>query len=254
MADPKYAALFLAESREHLRACNQLLLAWERDAAASEPVNGLFRAIHNIKGMAATMGYSAVADLAHRAESVLETVRGGRVATPELIQLLFRSVDALEKAIEGAAAGKDEPPAGLLAALDRVASAGAPVPAAPGASAATPPVARGAGVRKGPVGHLVGVTIRGAAPMRGARALLALQRAETLGRVTALRPPSSGRISTAASASISAPTRPRSRSRPPSARRAKWRRWRSTGTSSSRRKGRRSRRGKSGWICTGSTP
>jgi len=188
MADPKYAALFLAESREHLRACNQLLLAWERDAAASEPVNGLFRAIHNIKGMAATMGYSAVADLAHRAESVLETVRGGRVATPELIQLLFRSVDALEKAIEGAAAGKDEPPAGLLAALDRVASAGAPVPAAPGASAATPPVARGAGVKKGPVGHLVGVTIRGAAPMRGARALLALQRAETLGRVTALRP------------------------------------------------------------------
>ena len=188
MADPKYAALFLAESREHLRACNQLLLAWERDAAASEPVNGLFRAIHNIKGMAATMGYSAVADLAHRAESVLETVRGGRVATPELIQLLFRSVDALEKAIEGAAAGKDEPPAGLLAALDRVASAGAPAPAAPGASAATPPVARGAGVKKGPVGHLVGVTIRGAAPMRGARALLALQRAETLGRVTALRP------------------------------------------------------------------
>jgi len=188
MADPKYAALFLAESREHLRACNQLLLAWERDAAASEPVNGLFRAIHNIKGMAATMGYSAVADLAHRAESVLETVRGGRAATPELIQLLFRSVDALEKAIEGAAAGKDEPPAGLLAALDRVASAGAPAPAAPGASAATPPVARAAGVRKGPVGHLVGVTIRGAAPMRGARALLALQRAETLGRVTALRP------------------------------------------------------------------
>lgn len=188
MADPKYAALFLAESREHLRACNQLLLAWERDAAASEPVNGLFRAIHNIKGMAATMGYSAVADLAHRAESVLETVRGGRAATPELIQLLFRSVDALEKAIEGAAAGKDEPPAGLLAALDRVASAGAPAPTAPGASAATPPVARAAGVRKGPVGHLVGVTIRGAAPMRGARALLALQRAETLGRVTALRP------------------------------------------------------------------
>jgi len=188
MADPKYAALFLAESREHLRACNQLLLAWERDAAASEPVNGLFRAIHNIKGMAATMGHSAVADLAHRAESVLETVRGGRAATPELIQLLFRSVDALEKAIEGAAAGKDEPPAGLLAALDRLASAGAPAPAAPAAAAATPPVVRAAGVRKGPVGHLVGVTIRGAAPMRGARALLALQRAETLGRVTALRP------------------------------------------------------------------
>src|SRR5579859_6565276 len=145
MADPKYAALFLAESREHLRACNQLLLAWERDAAASEPVNGLFRAIHNIKGMAATLGYAAVADLAHRAESVLETVRGGRRATPDLIQLLFRSVDALEKAIEGAAAGRDEPPAGLLAALDRAASAGAPAQAAPAAPPAAAPVAAGPG-------------------------------------------------------------------------------------------------------------
>ncbi len=193
MTDPKYAALFLAESREHLRVCNQLLLAWERDPAASEPVNGLFRAIHNIKGMAATLGYAAVADLAHRAESVLETVRGGRRATPDLIQLLFRGVDALEKAIEGAAAGRDEPPAGLLAALDRAASAGAPAQAAPAAPPAAAPVAagpaaRGAGVRKGPVGPLVGVTIRSGAPMRGARALLALQKAETLGRITALRP------------------------------------------------------------------
>jgi two-component system chemotaxis sensor kinase CheA len=52
----RYAALFQAESREHLRACNQALLAWERDPAAIEPVDGLFRAIHTIKGMAATMG------------------------------------------------------------------------------------------------------------------------------------------------------------------------------------------------------
>jgi two-component system, chemotaxis family, sensor kinase CheA len=55
MADPKYAALFLAESREHLRSCNGLLLEWEQAPGALEPVNGLFRAIHNIKGMAATL-------------------------------------------------------------------------------------------------------------------------------------------------------------------------------------------------------
>lgn len=188
MADPKYAALFLAESREHLRACNRLLLEWERDPAASEPVNGLFRAIHNIKGMAATLSYAAVADLAHRAESVLDTVRGGRQAAPALIQLLFRSVDALEKAIEGAAAGKDEPPAALLAALDRAAAPEAPAAVEAPPAAGTPP-ARAAGGKRGPVGHLVGVTIRGAAPMRGARALLALRRAEAVGRITALRPP-----------------------------------------------------------------
>jgi len=34
----QYAELFLAESREHLSACNQLLLEWERHPAATEPV------------------------------------------------------------------------------------------------------------------------------------------------------------------------------------------------------------------------
>ena len=208
MADPKYAALFLAESREHLRTCNQLLLDWERTPGASEPVNGLFRAIHNIKGMAATLGYGPVADLAHRAENVLDTIRGGRTTiTPDLIQLLFRSVDALEKAVEGAAAGKGEPSARLLAALDRAGAGGSgreqtgadgssreptgvggdPAPARsrplPSASApAARPAAR-------PPGHLVGVTIRSGTPMRGARALLALRRVEAFGKVTALRPP-----------------------------------------------------------------
>jgi two-component system chemotaxis sensor kinase CheA len=207
MADPKYAALFLAESREHLRSCNDLLLEWERTPGASEPVNGLFRAIHNMKGMAATLGYSAVADLAHRSENVLDAVRSGRASgTPELIQLLFKSVDALEKAVEGAQSGKGEPSAKLLAALDKAAvaaggekvaaeasptgAAGSPAPGgnpgggAPGAAARLP--ARAPAV---PAGHLVGVTIRSGVPMRGARALLALRRVEVFGKITALRPP-----------------------------------------------------------------
>ena len=199
MADPKYAALFLAESREHLRSCNALLLEWERTPGASEPVNGLFRAIHNIKGMAATLGYSAIADLAHRAENVLDAVRSERAAaTPALIQLLFRSVDALEKGIEGAQSGKGEPSAALLAALDKAGGLPAERLAKPAGSSpqtsAQPGVAgppSGAAARipaRGPAGHLVGVTIRSGTPMRGARALLALRRVEALGKITALRP------------------------------------------------------------------
>src|SRR2546430_2628859 len=49
----QYAELFLAESREHLSACNQLLLEWERSPANLAPVGGLFRAVHTVKGMAA---------------------------------------------------------------------------------------------------------------------------------------------------------------------------------------------------------
>ena len=97
----KYAALFLAESREHLKACNSSLLAWEREPAAVEPVDRLFRAIHTIKGMAATMGYAAVAELAHRIENLLDLLRAGPApAGPAVFQLLFRAVDALGEAVE----------------------------------------------------------------------------------------------------------------------------------------------------------
>src|SRR6266480_406681 len=97
----QYAELFLAESREHLSACNQLLLEWERSPANLAPVGGLFRAVHTVKGMAATMGYARVTDVAHRAESLLDLLRrGGRPATDELLQLLFRARDALEQAVE----------------------------------------------------------------------------------------------------------------------------------------------------------
>ena len=95
----QYAELFLAESREHLSACNQLLLEWERHPAAPEPVGGIFRAVHTVKGMAATMGYARVADLAHRMENLLDHLRrgaAGRRAGDDVLQLLFRATDALE--------------------------------------------------------------------------------------------------------------------------------------------------------------
>ena len=86
----QYAELFLAESREHLGACNTWLLAWERDPAATEPVRGLFRSVHTIKGMAATMGYGGVAELAHGMENLLDRLRRGVGApSPQLIQTLL---------------------------------------------------------------------------------------------------------------------------------------------------------------------
>jgi two-component system, chemotaxis family, sensor kinase CheA len=174
----KYAALFLAESREHLNACNQLLLEWERTPESRSPVGGLFRAVHTIKGMAATMGYAGVADVAHRLENLLDALRGGRVAAdPVVFQLLFRSVDALGAGVEAAAAGGDGPAdAALLSELDRVAGG-----AGGGLDAAAGPAER-ARVRA------VEVTLRREAVMRGARASLILSRLEPLGAVSGVKP------------------------------------------------------------------
>ena len=127
----QYAELFLAESREHLSACNQLLLEWERHPSATEPVGGIFRAVHTVKGMAATMGYGRVADLAHRMENLLDHLRrGGKPPTDDTLQLLFRATDALEKAVGLAVAGRERELdfSTLLVDLERV-SAKAPAPA-----------------------------------------------------------------------------------------------------------------------------
>jgi two-component system, chemotaxis family, sensor kinase CheA len=184
----KYATLFLAESREHLSACNQLLLEWEREPSATRPVGGLFRAIHTIKGMGATMGYAGVADLAHRLENLLDALREGAIApAPAVLQLLFRSVDALAASVEGAVVGA-EPPADekLAADLDAAAARLVSAPRSPhGApvAPATGPTAAGDG-RVRPVQ----VALRRDAVMRGARAALVVRRAESLGVVSALRP------------------------------------------------------------------
>ena len=183
-------ALFLAESREHLNACNGSLLEWERTPASVEPVDRLFRAIHTIKGMAATMGYAAVAQLAHSAENLLDALRHDRVtATPAVFQLLFRAVDALGGAVEEVAKGSDaEADAGLIAELDSAAvHVGAQEPAAPAAPSveASSPARRASDA---PRSRPVQVTIRPGALMRGARAALVLQRAEGLGAVSGLRP------------------------------------------------------------------
>jgi two-component system chemotaxis sensor kinase CheA len=205
----KYAALFLAESREHLTTCNRLLLEWEREPESSDAVAGLFRAIHSLKGMAATMGYVRLADLAHRTEHLLDAVRGGRApGGAGVIDLLLKAVDALERGVDEAAAGTDAAfEAGeLQGALEAAASESVTAPAKkgkstgrkgkkPGTPESTPELTVPAVT---PVqltdfadeaGRVVRVEIRRDAPLMGARAHLALRRAEQLGKVTGVMPP-----------------------------------------------------------------
>ena len=187
----QYAELFLAESREHLSACNQLLLEWERNPAGLTPVSGLFRAVHTVKGMAATMGYARVTDLAHRMENLLDVQRrGAHPATDELLQLLFRARDALERAVELSVVGREREldVAAIVADLEQAAVRMAP--ARPGdrerptPSAPPPPEPEPEAA-----GRLVQVTLRPEAPLKGGRATLVLKRAQALGGVHAVTPP-----------------------------------------------------------------
>lgn len=186
----KYAALFLAESREHLNACNRSLLEWERAPASVEPVDRLFRAIHTIKGMASTMGYAGVARLSHAAENLLDALRHNRISTsPGVFQLLFRAVDTLGRAVEGAAAGsEEEADAAQIAELD-AAAAGLDLGPEPAAGPPPPPEPKLRRATDAPRTRPVRVVIRPGAVMRGARAVLVLRRAEAIGAVSGLQPP-----------------------------------------------------------------
>jgi two-component system chemotaxis sensor kinase CheA len=183
--DPsKYAALYFAESRDHLQQCNRHLLLWERDPADLDPVHGLFRSVHTLKGMSATLGFHRVANLAHALETVLSAVRDQAVTpSAELVDVVFRGVDALERGVDLASRGAEAEmvPEALIVTLGEVARPATgtwPVPATPREPEPEPP-SEGVAIR---------VRLRPGTALPGARALVVLRQARALGVVTAVRP------------------------------------------------------------------
>jgi two-component system, chemotaxis family, sensor kinase CheA len=193
----QYVGLFSAESREHIATINRFLLALEADPSAREPVEGLFRAVHTIKGMSATLGFGSVADIAHEMEGVLEEVRTDRLpADQELIDLLFRSVDALAIAVEDAIAERASSPE-VVAVVERLQSfagsqregSGARTAGGSGAddsSAPAHPVQPSGRIRART--YRVSAMVAANASLPGVRAYLLVQKAKELGEVSDLVP------------------------------------------------------------------
>lgn len=196
----QYAELFLSESREHVSAINHLLLTLESDPRSRDAVEGLFRAVHTIKGMSATMGYRAVADLAHEMEDLLDRVRLG-LMTPdaELIDTLFAGCDALEQSIETAVEDGDDEGgsvAPVVARLRALAGTQAPSQAMDAAAALIPAPAAPAAPSVPTLdvdadedtAMRVRITVDPASALPGVRAFMAVRAARGLGTVTSLEP------------------------------------------------------------------
>src|SRR6266566_368158 len=100
----RYAKLFLSESRENLSEINDALLELER-GGSDTAVARLFRAVHTMKGMGAAMGYTAVGELSHELETLLDKLRNGNIVVSRpIVDTLFAGVDALEQAVDLATA------------------------------------------------------------------------------------------------------------------------------------------------------
>jgi two-component system chemotaxis sensor kinase CheA len=184
----KYAELFLTEGREHLSTINHALLTLERGPAnaQTEAIATLFRSVHTIKGMSATMGYAAVAELSHELESLLDRLRTGDVhANDAVTDTLFRAADVLERGIEAAATGQPDrvDTAAVLQSLRALAQR-APVEAEKRRVPAdqwTIPAPPGDGT-------LVRVRLAPDTPLRGVRAFMIVQALRRLGEASVVAP------------------------------------------------------------------
>ncbi len=114
----KYLGLFAAEAGEHLDSLGRELLLLE-NGRTQEQVDSVFRHAHSVKGMAASMGFDPITQVAHRVEDLLGIWREDRrKLTREAVDLVLRATDVMTTQVRSAAAGEAlEPQPELVQAL-----------------------------------------------------------------------------------------------------------------------------------------
>lgn len=86
----KYRELFFEETDEHLQNLNEQVMELENDPERVSILDEIFRSAHTLKGMAATMGYTTMAELTHKMENVFALLKSGALTADEgIITVIF---------------------------------------------------------------------------------------------------------------------------------------------------------------------
>lgn len=154
----KYRNLFVDEATDHLDEMARALARAERgDSGDSDEsaIDTLFRMAHSIKGMAASLDYDVVSELAHKLEDWLEPARSSGALPDGGVQLVYEIIGALEQMVAVVAAGEQlpAPREDLIARLAGEAPASAPPAVLP--APATPAPSRTVRVRADTVDHFL---------------------------------------------------------------------------------------------------
>jgi two-component system, chemotaxis family, sensor kinase CheA len=117
--------IFFQECEEQLEDLTDGLNALEAVADGSNPdpdeVNSMFRAVHSIKGGAASFSLDAIAQFAHAYESILDELRGGQLLIScEVLPIFYRAADYLADLIALGAAGSEPDPEALALQMSEV--------------------------------------------------------------------------------------------------------------------------------------
>ena len=102
----RYVALFASEARSLLSGARRALAEWQDDPAEQDAAEEIFRALHTIKGMAASLEFATTAELVHATETTLSEVRrGDRPATKSWLRDFELALDTISIASEAAITG-----------------------------------------------------------------------------------------------------------------------------------------------------
>lgn len=105
----QYLEIFIDESKEHLQTLNEQVLILESESDNEDTINEIFRAAHSLKGMAGTMGFKRMQRLTHDMENVFSEIRNGKMSvTPDLVDVVFKCLDAIEIYVSSIQESADE--------------------------------------------------------------------------------------------------------------------------------------------------
>ena len=97
ISDPEITAEFITEAQEHFDIADENLLTLESDPQNLDAVAAVFRAFHTIKGTCGFLGLTPHAELAHKAENLLDEVRKEKMDFADsVVDATFNALDMLK--------------------------------------------------------------------------------------------------------------------------------------------------------------
>jgi two-component system, chemotaxis family, sensor kinase CheA len=93
----QYKSLFLNEAREYLKTISETVVLLEQSSGDRAAIDSLFRGAHSLKGMAASMEYGDIVEVAHSMEDLMNRVREGTLLFDAgIADLLLEGTDLID--------------------------------------------------------------------------------------------------------------------------------------------------------------
>ncbi len=102
------AEIFRQEAEEHLQTISMYVAQLENAPTDREPMQGIRRATHTLKGAAGMMGFRSIADLCHISEDLLDSIMDDAIAiSSNVISIILDTAEALDSLVNGKVRGSE---------------------------------------------------------------------------------------------------------------------------------------------------